>query len=455
MPAVSGRRWMAEMRRLFAVGAAAICLALASAGCGEEEQPIRVAVLTECVGLLEAAEESILAAAQLPFIERGARLRGDGPGDGLEDASVGGRPIEMLIGCTVQGDLTRLIVELRRLIETRGADVVIGPVGEPEGVLVRRLAERYPDVTFVLGASAAQEATLSDPQPNVFRFVADGAQSAAGLGAYAYRDLGWRRAGLVMDPFPASWEAAAGFVAEFCALGGSVVSREPLFAQLESGGGAADRAIGARLRREVDGTVLIAGFISSAEFLRGYGHRMEGLPRRLVLNGYGFVQPGGLSPGGIDLSGVVWGNDVPLDSERPQWRRHQRAYARAFPQLPPESAYGLLELPPYMGAEAIARALERVDGDLGPHGRRLRAALSRVAFDGPAGPVRLDRNRQAVVSVHLRRIEGQGERARTVPFRVVEGVDQSFGGTFDGGTPAPSFESPKCRRGPVPAWAAG
>jgi branched-chain amino acid transport system substrate-binding protein len=108
-----------------------------------------------------------------------------------------------------------------------------------------------------------------------------------------------------------------------------------------------------------------------------------------------------------------------------------------------------------MAAEALARALERVDGDLGRDGRRLRAALSRVAFDGPAGPVRLDRNRQAVVSVHLRRIEGRGRRARTVPFRVVEEVDQSFGGAFDGSTPSPSFESPKCRRGPVPAWAAG
>jgi branched-chain amino acid transport system substrate-binding protein len=447
---------MADLRRLLATGATAICLALAAEGCGEKDQPVRVAVLTECIGLLEASEESILAAAQLPFIERGAQSRGDGPVDGLEDVSVGGRPVELLVGCTTAAsDLTRQIVELRRLIETKGADVVIGPVGEPEGVLVRRLAARYPDVTFVLGASAAQEATLSDPQPNVFRFVGDGAQSTAGLAAYAYHDLGWRRAGLVMDPFPASWEAAAGFVAEFCALGGSVASREPLFAQLEPGGAAADRGIGARLRREVDGTMLIAGFNSTAEFLRAYGPQTKSLSRRLVLNGFGFAQPGGLSPGGINLSGVVLGNDVPLDSERPQWRRHQRAYARAFPQLPPESAHGLLELPVYMGAEAVARALERVDGDLGPGGGRLQAALSKVAFDGPAGPVRLDRNRQAVVSVHLRRIEGQGERARTVPFRVEHEVDQSFGGAFNANTPPPSFESPACRRGPVPAWAAG
>lgn len=51
---------MAEtgLRRMLAAGAAATCLALAAAGCSEDEQPVRVAVLTECIGLLEASEES-------------------------------------------------------------------------------------------------------------------------------------------------------------------------------------------------------------------------------------------------------------------------------------------------------------------------------------------------------------------------------------------------------------
>jgi branched-chain amino acid transport system substrate-binding protein len=440
---------MAELLRRLAMGATATCLALVSAGCGEQEPPVRVAVLTECIGPWEASKESILAAAQLPFIERGARPRGKGPAAGLEGASFGGRPVEMLVGCTVVANLSGLIIEVRRLIERRGADVIVGPLGEQGGIVTRRLAARYPNVTFVLGASGAQAATLADPQPNLFRFVADGAQSTAGLAAHAYTDLGWRRAALVMDPLPHSWEQAAGFVAEFCALGGTVVSRDPLLSQP-----AADRALAARLSRRVDGTILISTFSNPAAFLRAYDRGAAALPRRLLLTGFAFALPGGLSPRGIDLSGVVLGGDLPLDSERPQWRRQQRDYARAFPQLRPESAHGPLEHPPYMAAEALARALERVDGDLGRDGRRLRAALSKVAFDGPAGPVRLDQNRQAVVSVHLRRIEGQGRRARTVPFRVVEEVDQSFGGAFDGGTPAPSFESPKCRRGRVPAWAA-
>lgn len=447
---------MAERRRLSVAAAAAACLAVAAAGCGDEQEPIRVAVLTECTGVLEASEGSILAVAQLPFIERGARLRGAGPAEGLEDASVGGRPAELLKGCVVTIDLTRQIVEVRRLIEKEGADVIIGPVGEEEGVLIGRLATRYPDVTFVLGSSAAQEPTLSDPPPNVFRFSADGAQSAAGLAAYAYRDLGWRRAGLVMDPLPASWETAAGFVAEFCALGGTVVSRDLLSAGgLVPDGGAADRALAARLTREVDGTALINTYYNPEEFLRAYGRQTASLPRRLVVNGYGFSFPGGLSPGGVDLSGVVFGQDVPLDSERPQWRRHRRAYARAFPELPPASAAGPLELPVYMGAEAVARALERVDGDLGRRGGRLRAALAKVSFEGPAGPIRLDHNRQGIVSVHLRRIEGRGRRARTVPFRVEREVDQSFAGAFTSKTAPPSLESPECRAGRVPAWAAG
>ena len=440
---------------MLVAAAAAACLTVAAAGCGDEQEPVRVAVLTECVGVLEASEGSILAAGQLPFLERGARLRGDGPADGLEDASVGGRSVELLAGCVEVGALTRLIVEVRRLIEKESADVIIGPVGETDGVLIRRLAARYPDVTFVLGASSAQEPTLSDPQPNVFRFAADGAQSAAGLAAYAHRDLGWRRAGLVMDFDSASWETAAGFVAEFCALGGTVVSRDVLLAGLVPDGREADRALAARLTREVDGTALINTYYNPEEFLRAYGRRTASLPRRLVVNGYGFSFPGGLSPGGVDLSGVVFGQDVPLDSERPQWRRHRKAYARAFPELPPASAAGPLELPVYMGAEAVARALERVDGDLGPHGGRLRAALAKVSFEGPAGPIRLDHNRQGIVSVHLRRIEGRGQRARTVPFRVEREVDQSFAGAFTSKTAPPSLESPECRAGRVPAWAAG
>jgi branched-chain amino acid transport system substrate-binding protein len=439
----------ADPRRLVSALMAIACAAVA-VSCEDEREPVRIGVVVECSGLTEAFRQPMLAAAELPFLQRGARRKGRNPVDGLTGASAGGRPVELIEGCTEAGDLTLLMTETRRLIETEGADVIIGPVGETEGTVMRRIAARHPGTTFLLGASAAQSVTLREPRPNVFRFVADGAQQAAGLGAYARRDLGWRRAAVVFDDLPNSWESAAGFVAEFCALGGNVVAREVF-----SGSAAPDRAVGARLARQVDGVALIAIFISPADFLRGYARRIARLPQRLVVNGFGFTLPGGLAPTGVDLSGVVFGLDIPVASERPQWRRYVRAYERSFPGIAPSFAGSPLVFPVYLSAEATARALERTRGKVGVRQRRLRTALRGLAFDGPAGPVRLDRNRQAIVSVHLQRIASRRADEPTRPFRVVRDVEQSFADAFDRHTPSPSREQPRCRRGRVPSWARG
>jgi branched-chain amino acid transport system substrate-binding protein len=419
--------------------AAVVCAALAVTGCENERMPVRIGVLAECSGVTEDLHEPMLAGAELPFLQRGARRRGRNPTDGLTGGSAGGRPVELIEACTEIGDLSLMISETRDLIETEGADVIIGPVGETEGMVMRRIAARHPDTTFLLGASAAQAATLREPLPNMFRFVADGAQQAAGLATYARRDLGWRHAAVVFDDFPNSWESAAGFVAEFCALGGSVVARGAF-----TGSAMPDRALGARLAHEVDGVALIALFDSPADFLRAYARRAAPLPRRLVLNGYGFSLPGGLAPRGVDLSGVILGLDIPLASERPQWRAYVRAYQSAFPEIAPSFGVSPGVLPVYLSAEATARALERTGGEVGKSQHRLRAALRAVAFEGPAGPVRLDRNRQAIVSVHLRRIADPQALRPTQPVRVVHDVEQSFAGAFNGHTPLPSRESPRC-----------
>ena len=289
--------------------------------------------------------------------------------------------------------------------------------------MLRRLAARYPDVTFLMGSSTAQEATLADSQPNVFRFVADAPQAAAGLGAYAYRDLGWRRAAVVMDRIQASWENAAGFVTEFCALGGDVVSREVLLAPFEPGGADADRALAKGLAREVDGTLLLIGYYSPTAFLSAYSRSVTNLPRRLAIAGYGFAGPGGLSPAGTRLTGVVFGGDIPLDSERRQWRRLQTEFARTYPQLPRAAIHGLLELPAYMAAEALARGFERTRGDVGTRrspvasrpleGGFRRTRGTRAARREPAG----DRRRSSASC--------GGDRART-PARFPSGSSTTW-----------------------------
>jgi branched-chain amino acid transport system substrate-binding protein len=271
-------------------------------------------------------------------------------------------------------------------------------------------------------------------------------QSGAGLGTYAFSDLGWRRAAIVSDYASPSWEAAAGFLTEFCALGGDVVER----ASLDSA--APDWISPRQLAAEVDGVALFSsGLAKPAEFLYGYSRSAVPLRKRLVVNGFGFTFTGALSPGGIDLSGVVLGAGIPLESELPAWGRYIRAYERAFPGLPPASAGG--SVPYYLAGEALARALEQADGDIDDGGDRLRAELAKVSFNGPAGPVHLDRHRQAVVTIHLRRISGRGAEQGTKPFRLVRNVEQTFGGSFSPSTPPPSPGTPHCEHGSPPAWA--
>ena len=292
------------------LGAAALAaFALVAAGCGNAPERVQVGLLRDCAGLLASTKDGAVAGAELPLIRRGAGL----DGSTLENAHVGGVEIELVPACTETGRLTQLIAETRWLVETKGADVVIGPLGTSEGALMRKLARKYPDVTFLIGWGLAQEATLRDPQPNLFRFTPDGAQSSAGLGSYAFRQLGWRRAAVVTEGYNAGLELAAGFVAEFCALGGTIVERD--YQSLFS----ADPAAAAkRHATKADGVALLSTYSSPVPYLRRYAEAVGGpLGGRLVEAGSAVGDPTALTPAGTDTNGVVLGGVISPASSDP------------------------------------------------------------------------------------------------------------------------------------------
>ena len=99
---------------------------------------------------------------------------------------------------------------------------MIGPLTGDEGLALQDYARRHPEIAFVNGSSSAQQL---DPAPNFFSFWYDGAQWMAGVGAYAYHTLGWRTAVTVANSDAFDWAQAAGFDAEFCSLGGTIVKR--------------------------------------------------------------------------------------------------------------------------------------------------------------------------------------------------------------------------------------
>ena len=145
----------------------------------------------------------------------------------------------------------------RRLVEREHVDVVVaGGMGALDGLPLRELARRYPQVPFVVAANGPREVTLQRPALNLYRIAADYGQGVAGLATYAYRRLGWRTVTVLPDAAYPGWNAESAFVREFCALGGRVERRRlPIPAQRP------DELV-SRIPRDADGVAVLGSFLT-------------------------------------------------------------------------------------------------------------------------------------------------------------------------------------------------
>jgi YVTN family beta-propeller protein len=415
------------------------------------DDAVRIGLLTACEGFYGLFADPSLAGAELPLLQRGARLAGPRPADGVQGATVAGKDVQLSFGC---GDDTaeKALSEARRLVERAGVDVLIGPTQIGEAFAIKEYARKHPDVTFLDGTASGQALALHRPAANFFRFSTDGAQWMAGLGAFAYNELGWRNAVTVADDEGFTYTQVAGFVAEFCSLGGKVAKRvwvpigtqdyAPYVAQVPA--------------RGVDGFLLASSPATTLAFADGVPELKGKLARKVVM---GILSLNGLvGSGRRDFSGVVLGlptptfSDLPLPGERRAWRAYLEEFGKAFPAG--IAGFGGTVFPVFYrnAMDAVLHALEAVEGDLGEGQRRFRAALGDVALEAPNGRIRLDRNRQAVGTNYLHRIDTKGLLSRPA-FRTIPDVEQTFGGYFRKNGPLPSRAHPPCKKGNPPPWA--
>ena len=187
------------------------------------------------------------------------------PRKGWTGGSIGGHPLKLVgIGCS-NDKADTAIKETKRLMEQLDADVMIGPLSGDESIAVANYAKQHPNKTFVDGSSGAQDTTLKVRAPNFFRFNGDGAQWNAGLGDLAYNKLGWKTAAVVADDYSFAWTSAAGFIAEFCAVGGNVTKR--VFPPLNT---TDYSSYAQQMPTDVDGTFVAVGGAGLIPFLKAY-----------------------------------------------------------------------------------------------------------------------------------------------------------------------------------------
>ena len=443
-------------RRVLATLCVTLIAGWLASGCGGGEEPVRIGVLAECVGLFEALgqHEPILGGVEVPFVRRGARPNGARPSDGITGARVAGRPVEIDQGCTEFTEFHRLVSEVRRLVENDGADIIIGPFGPVDAIVLRKIARRYPDVTFLVGYAGGRELTLRHPAPNVYRLTPDEAQSVAGLGTYAFRTLGWRTAAIVADDTTIGWTAAAGFTAEFCALGGRIVTRDLQSFSLPPPPKPSPQVVARDAA--ADGVAVLAwnGSVfpfSPAPYMAALTRARPGPARRILLGGATFATAQNLR-WDVDNRGIVVASDTPFQPNA-EGREIARVMSTSFPAVSPETAATPAAVWFGEAGEAVARALEATHGDLGAGQTRLRAALADLTFATQTGPVRLDENRQGITTTYLGRITGGKGGPAVREFDRVTGVREDYGGIFTGASPAVTRSAPACVQRTPPPWA--
>ncbi len=447
-----GRRRLIPLAMLAVLGAAAI--ASSATARTSAATPIKVAVLSDCQGAFGAFDNQDLAGVVAAMSEyAGAKPKDPNkPRSGWTGGSIGGHPVKLVgIGCSNDRADTA-IKETKRLMEQLGADVMIGPLSGDESIAVANYAKQHPTKTFVDGAAGAQDTTLKVRAKNFFRFNGDGAMWNAGLGDLAYNKLGWRTAAVVADDYSFAWTSAAGFIAEFCGVGGKVTKR--VFPPLNT---TDYSSYAQQMPTNVDGTFVAVGGAGLIPFLKAYEAAHGPIDGKKFIGNLFWGTPGqfeqlssrvaGAYAGGAGTAGDLATAKAKHYSQRiiGKWFKTIPPFGAAAPQAASTFTFGY-----FINTWGLIKGLQAVKGDLSGGQKKLQAAVKRAVLPTAYGPIKLDKYNQGIIPVYYQQLYLKNGKLAVKTTGYIPNVDQTFGGTFSAKTPPPGRTFPPCVKRNLP-----
>ena len=439
---------------LAVVAVTVAAVAATSATARSSATTIKVAVLSDCQGAFGAFDNQDLAGVVAAMSQyAGAKpVDANNPRKGWTGGSIGGHPIKLVgIGCGNDRADTA-IKETKRLMEQLKADVMIGPLSGDESIAVANYAKAHPTKTFVDGSAGAQDTTLKVRAPNFFRFNGDGAQWNAGLGDLAYNKLKWKTAAVVADDYSFAWTSAAGFVAEFCAVGGKISKR--VFPPLNT---TDYSSYAQQMPTNVPSTFVAVGGAGLIPFLKAYEQAHGPIDSKKFIGNLFWGTPGqfeqlstrvtGAYAGGAGTAGDLATPAAQQYSKRiiGKWFKTIPPFGAAAPQASSTFTFGY-----FINTWGLIKGLQAVKGDLSGGQKKLQAAIGKVRLATGYGPIRLDKNRQGVIPVYYQQLYQKNGKLAVKTVGYIPNVDQTFGGTFSSSTPPPGRKFPPCVKRSLP-----
>src|SRR5690242_14829517 len=433
-------RSLKTLAAVFVVCAVAASSAASSMG-ASHAKVVKVAIMTDCKGAFAFGYDVDIGGAQAAFAKYagGQTKSHKKPSAGMTGITAGGADAK-IVGYGCGNDTVPLAVtETKRLMEQLNADVMIGPLSGDEAVYVANYAKSHPTKTFIIGTAGSQDPTMQIHPKNLFRYHGDGAQWNAGIGEIAYKKLHWRKAAIIMDDYSFGWTSAAGFIADFCAIGGQITKR--VFPPLNT----TDYSSYVQQLpppSQVDGYFWVVGGSGTAPSLTAFEQQFGPLKPTQVIGNLFFAFLGadkvvapkfvGAYIGGF---GTPWIGGI----KTKQAKDYEATIAKWFPGLDGGNYADGFVYNYYNAAWAFIRGLEKSGGQLGA---KLIASMPRTNRSGyevsHGGVLSLDSNRQAIQDQYpLQLVKNPDGSIGAKAVGFVPLVDQSFGGLFKKTSPPP------------------
>src|SRR6266545_542218 len=359
------RGWRIAVPLLAAV--VGLTISASASFAGAQAGVVKVAIMTDCKGAFSFGYDFDIGGAQAAFAQyaHGKVKNKNKPSAGMSGITAGGKQIKIVgYGCGID-TVPTAVTETKRLMEKLNADVMVGPLSGDEAVYVANYAKAHPSKTFIIGTAGSQDPTLQIAPKNMFRYHGDGAMWNAGAGEIAYKKLKWRKAAIIMDDYSFGWTSAAGFIADFCAVGGKITKR--VFPPLNT---TDYSSYAQQMPTNVDGTFVAVGGAGLIPFLKAYEQAHGPIDGKKFIGNLFWGTPGQFEQLSTRVTGAyVGGAGTAGDLATPAAKKYSnQVIGKWFKTIPPfgdaaAQAASTFTYGYYANTWGLIKGLEAVKGD--------------------------------------------------------------------------------------------
>jgi branched-chain amino acid transport system substrate-binding protein len=363
-----------------AMVAAGACGPGEDGGSGGKEGDLNVGLVFPLTGNTAAAGKDMLRGWQLYFKQNGATVAGRKIVSTREDSA---------------GDPTTTLTKTRRLVQQKGAKIIMGPLLANEAYAIAGFLEQNKDVVNLLPVASSDDLSQRNRVKNMIR--AGGWQSSTPThvaGDWAAKQ-GWKRVATLCADYAFGYENCGGFVNAFTDRGGKAVKQ--LYAPLQTSDYSS--YLSQIDPKSVDGVFATLVGADAPRFIKAWSDL--GLKGKvpLITNETTLEQS--------TLRGIQ--GDDPLDMESFGHYAEGReeaatsdfvaAFEREYGDLP--SYYACAT---YTSAQWFAEALKQLDGDVSDTQKVIDTLNSVKLDDSCLGPIELDEHGGTIGNIYKRKV---------------------------------------------------